>query len=443
MTSPWYNPRLVVQGTRVIAEAINAELTKIKQAFDLLPDPNEVGVGAGQPNYTWFAWADSADGTANFTTVAPGNRAYLGTASNKTTAIPSNFPEDYRWTRIVGPAGTNGPALVLQYSINGIDNWHTPFVAGDKFWRQSVDGGLTFSPSARLTAETLAQLDLAAANALAAAGADIVALQSSVGTVSASVTAEASTRANADSALATSIGTVSTTVAGHTASIATYATSISGLQAKAGISIDVNGHIVGWELNNGGGSGEAIFRVDKFKITSASGNSTPFQVVGSDVFIKSAIIENLTITTQKLAVNATFASGVFSADFGGYRNGALAYNTWTDVQDGSGTKAQFTVTTGPDGSQRVLIDAVLTLARDGSDDDNTSWRVIRSDMVLMSQIYTNVQIDNNRRQYAFAFYDDAPAASQNYTYTLQYAALPSDGRPYFHNVVFRGVVLKK
>lgn len=445
MTSPWYNPRWLQAGSRALAEQVNAELTKIRQAFDLLPAPSAIGIGSGQPNYTWIAWADSADGTQNFSNVSAGNRAYIGTAVNKTVITPSAFPEDYVWVRVRGLDGGSGPQVILQYSVTGSGGWHSPYVAGDKYWRQSTDGGLSFSPGQRLSAATLAELDLAAANALAAAGEDIVALQSTVGSVSASVTAEASTRASADSALATQLTTVQTTVGTHTASITTQQTSINGLNAKYGVTIDVDGYITGYELNGTGTFGEAVFRVDKFKIVSP-GNAAvvPFEVTGGVTYIKSAVIGDLTIGTSKLADNATFASASFYSNFNGYHRATFTYNTWYDVEDAFGTKARIALTTGAgSATQRVIIDATLTLARDGGDDDNTSWRVMRSDNVVLPQTYTNVQIANGRRQVIFAFVDDSPAAATAYTYTLQYLGLPSDGHPYFHNVLLRGVVHKK
>ena len=62
----------------------------------------------GQTLYTWFAYADSADGTVNFTTGVGGTRAYIGIANNQTSAIESTNPVDYTWTKIQGPQGIQG-----------------------------------------------------------------------------------------------------------------------------------------------------------------------------------------------------------------------------------------------------------------------------------------------------------------------------------------------
>jgi IS1 family transposase len=62
----------------------------------------------GEPTYIWVAYADSADGTVNFTTGAPGTRTYLGLAPNKSTPTESSTPGDYNWSKIQGPQGPTG-----------------------------------------------------------------------------------------------------------------------------------------------------------------------------------------------------------------------------------------------------------------------------------------------------------------------------------------------
>lgn len=62
----------------------------------------------GAPTYSWVAFADSADGSVNFTTEAPGSRKYLGLAANKPSPLESINPADYAWAKIEGPQGTAG-----------------------------------------------------------------------------------------------------------------------------------------------------------------------------------------------------------------------------------------------------------------------------------------------------------------------------------------------
>jgi len=108
----------------------------------------------GQSLYTWIAYADSADGTINFTNGAPGGRTYIGLAYNKTVSTESSNPADYDWSRIggegnlidvtqwtVGTTGSQGDFL-----RNGLDAENEivlgagPYGATEPLWKMSSDG---------------------------------------------------------------------------------------------------------------------------------------------------------------------------------------------------------------------------------------------------------------------------------------------------------------
>lgn len=108
MTNPYYNPKNLTPHTTATAEQVNAEFDKIRAAFEKLPAPTAIPAGGGAPNYTHYAYADSADGTSNFTTGAPGNRSFIGVAVNQPTATPSEHPEDYTWAKFRGADGQDG-----------------------------------------------------------------------------------------------------------------------------------------------------------------------------------------------------------------------------------------------------------------------------------------------------------------------------------------------
>lgn len=106
--SPYFNPLKFASATVVRADAVNAEFAKIRAAFDKLPDPTAIPNGGGAPNYTHYAYADSADGTSNFTTGPANNRDYVGVSVNQPSQTPSEQPEDYTWSRLKGVDGTDG-----------------------------------------------------------------------------------------------------------------------------------------------------------------------------------------------------------------------------------------------------------------------------------------------------------------------------------------------
>lgn len=66
-------------------------------------DPGE----DGRTYYTWIRYADTASGggISNF----PDGKDYIGLAYNKDTAIESNDPDDYTWSKIKGEEGVAGP----------------------------------------------------------------------------------------------------------------------------------------------------------------------------------------------------------------------------------------------------------------------------------------------------------------------------------------------
>ena len=109
--NPYYNRKNFNPHTVAQAEDVSSELAAIEAAFAKLPVPTAIPAGGGAPNYLHLAFADSVDGTANFTTGPSNNHDYLGLAPNQPSPVKSERPQDYVWVRIKGSdgaAGTNG-----------------------------------------------------------------------------------------------------------------------------------------------------------------------------------------------------------------------------------------------------------------------------------------------------------------------------------------------
>src|SRR5690348_11067887 len=79
----------------------------------------------------------------------------------------------------------------------------------------------------------------------------------------AAIVDEQTVRATEDSTLASDISTLTTTVNGNTATIQTVQSSVNGLEAKYGVTLNVNGYVTGFEQNNNGQSGSFIVQADK------------------------------------------------------------------------------------------------------------------------------------------------------------------------------------
>lgn len=116
------------------------------------------------------------------------------------------------------------------------------------------------------------------------------ALAATVGTNTAAIAAETSARATADSANASAISTVAAVVNNPTSGVAANYAAINteasarasadaALFARYAIKLDVNGYVVGWELNNNGSSGNFNVLASTFSV-GAPGQAgiTPFVV---------------------------------------------------------------------------------------------------------------------------------------------------------------------
>ena len=153
---------------------------------------------------------------------------------------------------------------------------------------------------------------------------------------SAQLSSEQTTRANADSALSSSITTLQTTVGTNTASISTQASSINGLEAKYVVKIDNNGAVAGYGLASTANSAgnivsEFIVNADRFAIMRGGSNTAaatvPFVVqasattlngesVPAGVYMADAFIKNGSIASAKIGeLNADkITSGFIDAD---------------------------------------------------------------------------------------------------------------------------------
>lgn len=155
-----------------------------------------------------------------------------------------------------------------------------------------------------LTAEQTAR-----ANADGALASDITTLAATVGTNNtnalAAIQNEATVRASADSAISSTVSTLTSTVNNNTATIQETKEVTDGVKTQYMVKTDVNGYVSGFGLYNLGAlqSGFVVL-ADKFSIvTPGITPSTPFEVVGGNVFIKNAAIGTL---SGKTITGSTF-----------------------------------------------------------------------------------------------------------------------------------------
>ncbi|API58525.1 hypothetical protein BSL82_03720 [Tardibacter chloracetimidivorans] len=132
------------------------------------------------------------------------------------------------------------------------------------------------------------------------------------------VTEEAIVRADADSALAASVTTVSTRVDDNESSIEFLLSSENGDEATARLTVDVNGKVTGFKINGA----ESEFIVDASRFAVGEDGEYVFEVSGGTTYIKNAVIQNQAIDANKLSedvinkVVSASATGVTATDAG-------------------------------------------------------------------------------------------------------------------------------
>lgn len=100
---------------------------------------------------------------------------------------------------------------------------------------------------------------------------------------SAAISSEITARANGDSALASSLSTVSTTVGGHTASITTLQTSVDGISAQWVLALNANGRVAGIKAAVGASVSTLAFQADQIAFSNGSSNYFPLAIVAGEV----------------------------------------------------------------------------------------------------------------------------------------------------------------
>ena len=130
----------------------------------------------GTNDYIHFAWANSQDGSTDFSTTVSAGKSYLGVCSTDTEPDPQDWTV-YSWSRIEGAAGTDGKgvsSVVEQYylstssSTQSGGSWVTTppaYVVGKYYWTRTVT---TYSDSTVLISDPVLSRGLNSANKTAA-----------------------------------------------------------------------------------------------------------------------------------------------------------------------------------------------------------------------------------------------------------------------------------
>ena len=138
------------------------------------------------------------------------------------------------------------------------------------------------------------------------------AVTASFAATNAQINSVSTTLSTSNTALSNSVQTVETSLNGLSATVTQNTTSIDGVRAQHGIWINNNGAVGGYALTSAlaDGSGpitQFLMDVDAFRVGKSDaqgGFQVAFQVSGGQVVMRSAMIEDLSVETIKIANQA-------------------------------------------------------------------------------------------------------------------------------------------
>ena len=172
---------------------------------------------------------------------------------------------------------------------------------------------------------------------------DVTALTTRIEDAEADILSEQTARSDGDSALATDITGLTTRVGDNEAAVTAQAASIDGLEARYGVTLDVNGHVTGFAQNNDGTTGSFTVVADEFAIVPPGGGAAtaPFIVDDDVVYIAQGYIKELAV--DKIAPGTLGAEINVGAGKIIYDNGTFMKVTGV----GFGSSSQFLEWFGP------------------------------------------------------------------------------------------------
>ena len=300
----------------------------------MVPVPAVVWVHPGvAPGQTWYYWARAvnktggisawypASSTAGVYASASTDPSLLLTQLKNAVGMPQLAPE-------LSQPISMFPAAAMQNGIVSLQNVLTEYDHGVAI------GGLTTQYTS-LAATVAALPDVGAAitteetariSADSALASSITTLTATVSGNTSAISSEATTRAGADSALSSSISTVSARLdTGDFAAVKTSATAsasaVTGLQAQYVLSVQtVSGgalRVAGMQLASGSGGSSIVFEADKLLFVMPDGSGTPKQavIVGNvngvtTVGIDGSVIVDGSIVARSIAANTITASQI-------------------------------------------------------------------------------------------------------------------------------------
>lgn len=268
-------------------------LTEIwRNTVDVRASATRIGISPGTTfvdycggNQTFYYWIRhvNIDGVAGPYNATAGT---LGQTQPDTTYLISLLAGSITSSELAGSLAT---PIALIPSLENFVGYDVTYTGNSLITRmgsvETVAGAAATSAQLQQEVSTLTTADSAITSSVTTLTATVNDPTTGLAASHAAIQTEATARANADSALSSTVTTLQTTVNGNTTSIQTNASSVDGLEAQYTVKIDAAGHVAGFGLANSAATAtpvsEFYVRADKFALLPAATSLTAYPTTGN------------------------------------------------------------------------------------------------------------------------------------------------------------------
>ena len=268
-------------------------LTEIwRNTVDVRASATRIGISPGTTfvdycggNQTFYYWIRhvNIDGLAGSYNATAGT---LGQTQPDTTYLISLLAGSITSSELAGSLAT---PIALIPSLENFVGYSTSYSGNSLLTRmgsvETVAGAAATSAQLQQEVSTLTTADSAITSSVTTLTATVNDPTTGLAASHAAIQTEATARATADAAVSQTVSTLQTTVNGNTTSIQTNASSVDGLEAQYTVKIDAAGHVAGFGLANSAATAtpvsEFYVRADKFALLPAATSLTAYPTTGN------------------------------------------------------------------------------------------------------------------------------------------------------------------
>ncbi|KQM46476.1 host specificity protein [Pseudomonas sp. Leaf15] len=291
-----------------VTQTVNALVTQVQQnSATINQHGQDISAQAQQLNTVRATVNDPVTGVQATATGLSTLKASVTTLDGKVTTTAQRV--DGIYLQVNPPLQGDDTALMgSEAAYVGVWSTQSALIEGDLVQGQRTDA-VEVRAAANEAAVLSEQTARVSADGALATRIDTVSAQTSSN--ASAVQGEITARTNADQALGQRIDTVQTTVGGNTLAIQTNATAIQTVNGKVTANWSVRMQYdtgtglykyagIGLGLENGPGGLQSQFIIDADRFAIGQAGTVPFAVQGGQTFIKSAFIQDASITNAKI-----------------------------------------------------------------------------------------------------------------------------------------------